>query len=145
MTLDRSFVQLNRASTERIRGLVKRLSEKDLQHPMPDGWTVASALVHIAFWDRRVLYALDMTEREGKLVTPQIETFVNDIALPLFAAIPPSAAARLAVDTAQSLDKRLEGFSQDRIEELYNFNKRWVLRALHRGEHLDDVDAALKS
>ena len=145
MTLDRSFVQLNRASTERIRGLVKRLSEKDLQHPMPDGWTVASALVYIAFWDRRVLYALDMTEREGKLVTPQIETFVNDIALPLFAAIPPSAAARLAVDTAQSLDKRLEGFSQDRIEELYNYNKRWVLRALHRGEHLDDVDAALKS
>jgi hypothetical protein len=145
MTLDRSFVQLNRASTERIRGLVKRLSEKDLQHPMPDGWTVAIALAHLAFWDRRVLYALDSTEREGKLVTPQIETFVNDVALPLFAAIPPSAAARLAVETAQALDKRLEAFREDRVEELYNYNKRWVVRALHRGEHLDDVDAALKS
>ena len=144
MTLDRSFVQLNRASTERIRGLVKRLTEKDLQRPMPDGWTVAIALAHLAFWDRRVLYALDMTEREGKLVTPQIETFVNDVALPLFAAIPPSAAARLALETAQALDKRLEGFPEDRVEELHNYNKRWVVRALHRGEHLDDVDAALK-
>lgn len=145
MTLDRSFVQLNRASTERIRGLVKRLSEEDLQHPMPDGWTVAVALAHLAFWDRRVLYALDMTEREGKLVAPQIETFVNDVALPLFAAIPPSAASRLAVETAQTLDKRLEGFGESLLEQLYAYNKRWVVRALHRGEHLDDVDAALKS
>ncbi len=145
MTLDRSFVQLNRASTERIRNLVKRLTEKDLQHPMPDGWTVAIALVHLAFWDRRVLYALDMTEREGKLVTPEIGTFVNDVALPLLAAIPPAGASRLVVETAQTLDKRLEGFPEDRLEELYAYNKRWVVRALHRGEHLDDVDKALKS
>ncbi len=144
MALDRSFVQLNRASTERIRNLTKRLTEKDLQHPMPDDWTVTIALAHLAFWDRRILYALDMTEREGRLVTPQIETFVNDIALPFMAAIPPASAARLALETAQTLDKRLETFREDRLEELHAYNKRWVVRALHRGEHLDDVDKALK-
>ncbi len=145
MTLDRSFVQLNRASTERLRLLVKRLSEKELQHPMPDGWTVAIALAPLAFWDRRVMYALDQTEREGKLVTPEIPTFANDVVLPLLAAIPPAAAARLAVETAEALDTRLETFREDRLEDMYAYNKRWVIRGLHRGEHLDDVDKALKS
>ncbi len=145
MTLDPSFVQLNRASTERLRLLIKRLNEADLLHPMPEGWTVSAALAHIAFWDRRVLLALDLTEREGKLVTPQIETVVNDIVLPLLLAIPPADAARLAFETAQALDRRLEGFPEDRLEELHTYNKRWVVRALHRGQHMDDIDRALRS
>ncbi len=145
MPLDPSYIQLNRASTERLRLLINRLDEAALQHPMPDGWTVSVALAHIAFWDRRVLYALDLTEQQGALVTPQIDTVVNDIVLPFFASVPPAAAARIALETAQLLDRRLEGFSQDRLEEFYTYNKRWVVRALHRGEHLDDIDKALKT
>jgi len=30
------------------------------------------------------------------------------------------------------------------LEEKYSYNKRWVERSLHRGEHLDEADAALK-
>ena len=145
MTLDRSFVQLNRAATDRLRNLVNRLSDKDLQHPMFDGWTVAILLAHLAFWDRRVLSALDSTEREARLVTPEIPILVNDVALPLFAAIPRSAAARLAIETSQTLDQRLETFREDWLEQLYTYNKRWVVRALHRGEHMDDIEVVLKS
>jgi uncharacterized damage-inducible protein DinB len=49
MTLDRSFVERNRASTQRIRALVARLSDEDLQHPVGEYWTVAIALAHLAF------------------------------------------------------------------------------------------------
>ena len=145
MTLDRSFVELNRASTERIRKLVANLNDKQMQTKVGEHWTVSIALAHLAFWDRRVLFGLDMTEREGKLVTPQIDILVNDISLPLWAVVPPHEAARLATETAEILDRRLEAFSPAFVEELYNFNKRWVVRALHRGEHLDEVDAALKN
>jgi len=145
MTLDRSFVELNRASTERIRKLVANLNDKQMQTKVGEHWTVSIALTHLAFWDRRVLFGLDMTEREGRLVTPQIDILVNDISLPLWAVVPPHEAARLAIETAETLDKRLEAFSPAFVEELYNFNKRWVVRALHRGEHLDEVDAALKN
>ena len=31
------------------------------------------------------------------------------------------------------------------LEEIYTYNKRWVVRAMHRGEHLDEAEAALKS
>jgi len=86
-----------------------------------------------------------MTEREGKLFIPEIDIFVNDLSLPLWAAIPPRAAARIAIETAETLDARLEGFPPALLEEIHAYNERWVVRAMHRGEHLDEVDAALEA
>jgi len=143
MTMDRSFVERNRASRERIRDLAARLSDDQLQHRVGEHWTVAITLAHLAFWDRRVMYVLDMTEREGKLFIPEIDIFVNDLSLPLWAAIPPRQAARLAVEAAEEVDRRLETFPPSLLEQIYTYNQRWVVRALHRGEHLDEADAAL--
>jgi len=145
MSLDRSFVDRNRASTDRIRALVERLTDEEMQHPVGEHWTVAIALAHLAFWDRRVMYVLDVTERGGKVFIPEIDIFVNDLSLPLWAAIPPREAARIAIETAGALDRRLEEFPPALLQEIQAYNERWVVRALHRGEHLDEVDAALKS
>jgi uncharacterized damage-inducible protein DinB len=145
MAMDRSFIEQNRASTERIRKLVSKLSDKELQNPVGEHWTVAITLAHLAFWDRRVMFILDKTKQDGKLSAPEIDVVVNDISLPHWAAIPPREATRLAVEAAQTLDKRLEEYPQELLEQVYNSNKRWVIRALHRGEHLDEVDEALIS
>src|SRR5262245_16922200 len=144
MSLDRSFIERNRASTDRIRTLAAGLTDEQMQHPVGEHWTVAIALAHLAFWDRRVMYVLDMTERDGTLFIPEIDIFVNDLSLPLWAAIPPREAARIAIETSETLDKRLESFPPALLEELFAYNKRWLIRALHRGEHLDEADAALK-
>ena len=143
MTLKQSFITLNRASTERIRALAARLSDAELQLPVGEHWTVAIALAHLAFWDRRVLGILDQTERTGALFAPEIDVAVNDLSLPLWAAIPPRAAAQLAVEAADALDRRLEGLPPALLEELNSRNQRWVLRSLHRDQHLDEIDAAL--
>jgi hypothetical protein len=143
MTIDRSYIEQNRRSTGRIRDLVLRLSDDEMQQPVGQDWTVAIVLAHLAFWDRRVLYVLDMTERDGKLFVPEIDIFVNDLSLPLWAAIPPREAARIAIQTAEEVDLRLEAFPEALLEEMVTYNKRWVVRALHRDEHLDEVDAAL--
>lgn len=145
MTMDRTFIQLNRASAQRIRTLVARLSDSELLKPIGKDWTVAITLAHLAFWDRRVMHILDVTERDGKLSAPEIDISVNDWSLPLWAAMPPRDAARIAIQTAESLDARLESFPETLLEEIYSHNKRWVIRAMHRNEHLDEVDAALKS
>jgi len=144
MTMDRSFIVRNQASTERIRNMAARLSDDEMQHPVGEHWTVAIVMAHLAFWDRRVMYVLDMTERDGKLFIPEIDIFVNDLSLPLWAAIPPRLAANIAIETAETLDKRLETYSPALLEEIYTYNKRWVERSLHRGEHLDEAEAALK-
>jgi hypothetical protein len=141
--MDRSFMERNRASTERIRLLAAALSDDELQTPVGQHWTVAIVLAHLAFWDRRVMYVLDMTERDGHLFIPEIDIFVNDLSLPLWAAIPPRAAARIAIETAETLDRRLEAFPPTLLEEIYTYNKRRVERSLHRGEHLDQAAGAL--
>jgi len=144
MAVERSFVERNRASAGRMRALMERLSDEELLQPVGKLWTVTSTLAHIAFWDLRVLHLLDATERNNKLTAPEIDESVNDIALPLLKAIQPREAVRIAVDTAEKLNMRLENFPSALLEEVYARRDRWVLRALHRNAHLDAVDAALK-
>ena len=145
MALDPTYIEQNRASTERIRALIARLSDEEMQTKVGEHWTVSIALAHLAWWDRRVMYVLDMTEKDNNLFIPEIDIFVNDLSLPLWAVIPPRDAARICIETSETLDKQLEEYSQELLEEIYNYNKRWVIRALHRNEHLDEVDAALKA
>jgi hypothetical protein len=144
MTIDRAFVELNRASTKRIRALAARLSDAEMRHPVGEHWTVAITFAHLAFWDRRVLDVLDRTEGAGKLMAPEVDIAVNDLSLPLWAALPPREAARLAVEAAEAVDHRLEHFPAVLLDEVYGRYRRWVVRALHRNEHLDEVEAALR-
>ena len=141
--MDRAFVELNRASTLRIRAMAERLSDEEMQTRVGEHWTVAIVMAHLAFWDRRVLFTLERTERAGKLSPVELDIILNDLSLPLWAAIPPREARRIAIETAEECDRRLEGFDPALLEELYNYNKRWVIRALHRNEHLDEADAGL--
>ena len=145
MPLDPSYKDLNRASKERIRDLAERLTDEEMQTRVGEHWTVGIVFAHLAWWDRRIMYVLDMTEKNGKLFIPEIDIFVNDLSLPLWAAVPPREAARIAIETSETLDKRLEEYDPTLLEEVFNYNKRWVIRALHRNEHLDEADAALKN
>jgi hypothetical protein len=142
--LDKSYIELNRTSRERMRALAERLSDAEMQTKVGEHWTVAIVYAHIAFWERRTLIVLDMTEQAGKLTYPELDIVINDISLPLWAAIPPREAARIALENAEAVDKRLETYPQALLEEVHNQYRRWVFRADHRNEHLDEADAALK-
>ena len=144
MPVDRAFVEQNRAQTERMKQLVARLSDDDFKHPVGEHWNVGVALAHLAFWDSLVLNVLDASEREGKVVAPPIDLAVNDISLPLWYAIPPREAARLAIDLAEKIDQRLESLSPELVEQIVAFNPRYLHRSIHRTEHLGDVEQALK-
>jgi hypothetical protein len=144
MTLDRSFVELNHKATQRMRSAAARLSDEELCHPVGEHWTVAIVFAHLAFLDRRALYVLDATEREGRVVNPDYDIFVNDLALPFWAAMPVRQAADLAFETAETLDKRLETYPPDLLELIHAERKRYIFRAFHRNEHLDEAEAALK-
>jgi hypothetical protein len=145
MAIDRSFVEHNRLATDRMRRLAHRLSDRELQHPVGPDWTVALVFAHLAFLDRRARYVLDATERENKVVIPDWDLFVNDLVTPLFAAIPPRRATEIAIDTAEAIDRRLEDYPANLLEMVYAARPRYVVRADHRNEHLDDAEASLKS
>jgi hypothetical protein len=114
-----------------------------MQTRVGEHWTIAIVFAHLAFLDRRALYVLDATERAGKVVNPDFDIFVNDLALPLWAAIPPREAARICLETAEALDKRLETYPANLLELIRAERKRYLFRAYHRNEHLDEAEAAL--
>ncbi|HEX9017795.1 MAG TPA: maleylpyruvate isomerase N-terminal domain-containing protein [Anaerolineaceae bacterium] len=144
MALDLAFIERNRASTNRIRTMAARLSDEEMRRPVGEHWTVSVVFAHLAFWEQRALFVLDKTEHDGKLFVPQIDIIVNDLSLPLWKVVPPRDAARLALETAEVVDQRLEAFPRTLLEEIYAYNKRWVDRSLHRNEHLDEAEAALR-
>jgi hypothetical protein len=144
MSLERSFVDLNRAATHRLRKLAARLTDPELSTRIGRDWTVSIVFAHLAFWDARAMYALDATEKSGQLVDPVIDLAVNDFSTPLWAAVPPREAVRIALQTAESLDLRLEEYPAALLEKVHHHNQRLVLRALHRNDHLDEIEAALK-
>jgi uncharacterized damage-inducible protein DinB len=151
MPVDRSYVAENDAERERLRGLVRRLSDKDLARPMDGGWTVAGVLAHLAFWDQRIVVHLDEWERRGPSWTPPAENehdvdWINDAAKPLCRALPARAAADLALSIAETVDRRVAAVSDAIIEA--NARSRSPLnwrRAEHRREHLDEIERTLRS
>jgi hypothetical protein len=144
MTVDRSFVELNRASTRRMRELVMRSTNDELVKPVGKDWRVYTTLAHLAFWDLRVMHVLDATGLEGKLVAPEVDISVNDILNTLFGAMYPRLISQIAFQTAEALDDMLDEFPPDLLELVHARSERWVVRALHRNHHLDAIDSALK-
>ena len=146
MSVDRGFVAQNNGERARLRALVTKLSDSDLARPLPAGWTVAGVLGHLAFWDQRILVLLDAWERRGAVPPHHNEAdtdWINDAGKPFLLALPPRQAADLSVAIAESVDRKVESLPDDLVTRNttagapLNFN-----RAIHRRQHLDEIDAA---
>lgn len=146
MAVDRSYIAENAAELRRLRALVERLSDADLARPMPGGWTVASSLAHVAFWDQRILFWLDRWERGESPRGPDEADvdWINEAGKPLCLALAPRAAARLTVEIAERVDRRLAALTDERVAA----NKAageplFLARARHRKTHLDEIERVL--
>jgi hypothetical protein len=149
MSEDRSYVEQNTRERERLRALVERLDEDELRAPVNEYWTVAGVFGHIAFWDARVLALADKLERGAPFspsdAEPEDVDWINDASRPLIHAIPPREVARLALRIAEETDARVASLPVDRLWPRDPDSPLYALRASHRGEHLDDVEAALRA
>jgi uncharacterized damage-inducible protein DinB len=145
---DRSYVESNRQALDRLRALVERASDDDLARPMPEGWTVASVLGHMAFWDLRIVMALERWGPDGSGPFPtyydDAVDWINDAAKPIISALEPRAAARVAIEAAEAADAAVAAMADELLEK----NETTGLyintdRADHRGEHLDEIEKVL--
>ena len=147
MSEDRAYVEENARELERVRALVVRLSDDELRRPVNQYWTVAGVLGHIAFWDARVLSLADKLERGVPFspsdTEPEDVDWINDASRPLIHAVPPREVAELAVRIAEDTDRRVATLPVDRLWPEDPDSPLYALRAAHRGEHLDDIEAAL--
>jgi hypothetical protein len=147
MSADRGYVTRNDTERARLKALVAKCSDADLARPMPAGWTVAGVLGHLAFWDQRILTLLEQWETKG--VTPNLEVaadvdWINDSGKPLLLAVPPRKAAELALAIAEAVDRKVAALSDDLVSRNAAAGSPLNLdRAVHRREHLDEIERAL--
>jgi hypothetical protein len=131
----------NRESTIRMKKLIQRLSDGQLASVLPNGWTVAVTLAHVAFWDQRVSHVIEMAKKEGRVIRTELDVQLNDIIEPFLRAIPVREAANLTLSSSDTIDQLLEECSPETIAQLEKESPRWVDRSLHRNSHLDDIDS----
>lgn len=144
------YVEQNTRQRERLRSLVERLTDEELRAPVNESWTVAGVLGHIAFWDGRALFLANKLVR-GEPFTPSDNEpedvdWINDANRPLIHAIPPREAADLALRLADETDARVASLPPELVAKAWPEDSESplnVIRAHHRGEHLDEVEAAL--
>jgi hypothetical protein len=150
MSIDRSFVEDNARELARLRSLVSRLTDAELGSPVNEHWTVAGVLGHIAFWDGRALFLagklVDGTPFTSSDEEPEDVDWINDSGRPLIHAVPPRQLADLAVRIAEETDAAVAALPPELAARTYPADPTSplnVVRAGHRAEHLDEIEAVL--
>lgn len=144
MATDFSFIDKNRLERERLKALVARLNDRELSLPLGGGWTVAAALAHLAFWDRRALILIEKWEQSGVAPSATDTDIINEALLTFCLALPPREAARLALECAEAIDRKLESIPAEMVEAIRAAGNPINLpRGIHRAEHIEEIEAAL--
>jgi DinB superfamily len=145
---DRSYIEANTRERERMRALVEGLDDDALNVPVNEYWTVAGVLGHIAYWDIRVLVLAEKIERGEPWAPGDVEPdgdWLNDSTRPLIHAIRPRDAAELAVRIAEETDARVAELPLARLYPRDPDSPIYAGRGEHRGEHLGEIEAALRA
>jgi len=144
MPVSEAFAESNRSQTERMRRLVARLDPAMLAVRLPNGWTVAGALGHVAFWDRQRLCVMRRWAAGDFCSGAYDGDLFNETAQPLLEMIPPERVAAAAVKTAEEIDAFLLEVSDEAVEAaLARPDAPNLDRGSHRVGHLDTIEKAL--
>jgi hypothetical protein len=144
MPVSPAFAESNRVQAERLRKLVGRLDPAKLATRLPNGWTVAVALAHIAFWDRQRLCLMRRWAAGNWCNGGYDGEVFNEALLPFLQAIPPDRAAAIALHSAEEVDAFLLTVPDDVVAAALARPDRPNLdRGSHREGHLDQIEKAL--
>lgn len=142
--MNERYTQENAAERQRLVTLTDRLTDAELDLELANGWTVATKLAHLAFWDHYYLALIHEWERTGFTTSSTSVEAVNEAARALSRVIPPAAVVQLVQTAADAIDRKLEGLSPELEAAIETSGRVRILRrALHRREHLDQIEKAL--
>lgn len=139
----RDYIAANQAATERLNSVIDRLSDDDLQRKFDWGWTVAVALAHVAFFDRRAARLVERWQCVGCGPSPYDADAINDAMLPAWLLIPPRAAAQEALAAAAEVDGLVANLPDNLLDQILQGGSVNPNRAVHRNNHLNEIEALL--
>ena len=144
--MEQTYNLQNTLERERLYKLCQSLTETDLRRSISNDWTVATKLVHLAFWDRYYLALLNDWEKYGfKDIKTQVNA-INQAVLALSHPIPLNAVISLVNDAALAIDKKVESLDINLAKVIKESgHERILMRYMHRQEHLEQIEQALRS
>ncbi len=119
-----------------------RLSDADLTRSLGGGWTVGTALGHLAFWDMRVAVMADRWRIASAVSGVDIEgDVVNEAVEPLLLAAPGRALATLALAAASAANTAVNRLPPDLLSHaLVEGAVFSAVRHEHRREHIEQIE-----
>lgn len=145
-SMDPDLLVQNELTRDSLARLVGKLSDDDLAHDLGDGWTVAVALAHLAFWDEHAALKLEhyIDGAAPHHIPDWYDEVFNGAIEPLLRALPPRAAADLALAAAEHVTRVLRVLEDDLCARLEAHEEGYLLRRFnHRQEHINQIEAAL--
>jgi hypothetical protein len=134
----------NAASKDRLFFLLDALAPERLGFRLQNGWTVADALVHLAFWDS---YCLDLLRGWEKGSMPGKSANIDAINAAINAlsrTIAPETAVTLVKQAAEAVDLEIESLSPALVTAIDASEHRYLLfRCWHRNAHLKTLESEL--
>ena len=142
--MDNDYIQENTRERDRLFKLIAGLKDPDLQRPVGKDWTVATKLLHLAFWDRYCIELLRRWKTQMPSMSTQDVDAVNESVKSLSRAIPYHALATVVRDAAEAVDREVESTTPElRSSILAAGRERLLKRFIHRQSHLDQIESAL--
>jgi hypothetical protein len=145
MPVSTQFAESNRSQTQRLRNLVAGLDATMLATRLPNGWTVAGALGHVAFWDRQRLGMMKRFAAGEECTGVYDGNVFNEALQPLLELIPHEAIVNAALEAADEIDALLLELPDELIATvLARPDAPNLDRGSHRQHHLDIIEKALQ-
>jgi hypothetical protein len=144
--MDRSYVAENEAERARLNAVVDRLTDAAMARPMSGDWTIGVGLMHLAFWDGLSLSKFEEWERTGRVDIPPLRDVVdgiNQAMLPWWRTIAAAQIRHAVVAAAEAVDHKAETLPAPIIKAILAVRPRSLRRAVHRRQHLDQIERAL--
>ncbi|MFN8630747.1 MAG: maleylpyruvate isomerase N-terminal domain-containing protein [Chloroflexota bacterium] len=145
---DRSYIEANRAATAELRALVEPLTDAELATDLGEGWTVAMALAHLAYWDEfhtaRWIHAAEQGELAPPAADGEVTNRSNEALETTWRALPPRAALELMLNAAAMVDEYVADLDDEAIDLAIERDCATLFRrAPHRQDHIGQIARAL--
>jgi hypothetical protein len=138
--MNQETLQRNKASRDAMKKLAEHLSNSELNHKLPNGWTVGVMFAHLAFWDKQRLELLLEWERNGISANDYNYNVFNAAMLPFWEVLEPRLSVQMALENANALDAFIENLPDDFVAKIQATpNAPDLDRANHRLHHLKQL------
>lgn len=131
---------------DQMRARLDSLGSDFLGVVLDGGWTVAAMLAHVAFWDRWVEARWNHFSRAGSFhdLPDDVTDLMNEAGMAGWHALPAPESARLCLEAAISVTRRIERLAPREIGSAIDTGRfAMVDRTLHWYSHVDEIERAV--